>query len=143
MMNRRGIRDRLTRRAPDPATVAAEKVTEEWVPEPMGGNHQFDYTADDFAQPPTVFMPPELTHLAAMLSGFSGERVQVLREASTPNGWPEWWSRRFYGDDPEAWEGFKSWCFEALENFHTSGIPIENTLLACVQDMERERRDAA
>jgi hypothetical protein len=136
-MNLRGL---LRRRVPDPATVTAEATTDEWPA--LSSDHTFDFTADDFARPPTVYMPPELTHLAAMLGGFSPERVQVLREAETPNGWPEWWARRFHGDDPEAWEIFKSLCLEALENFHMSGIPIESTLLACVQDMERERREA-
>jgi hypothetical protein len=130
---------RLRRRAPTPAATAAEVVTED--SPALSSDHTFDYTADDFARPPTVCMPPELTHLAGVLGSFSPERVQVLRESNTPNGWPEWWSRRFYGDDLEAWEVFKEMCFEALENFHTSGIPIESTLLACVQEMEREVHD--
>ena len=136
-MNLRGL---LRRREPDPATVSTRVDTEDFPA--LSSDHTFDFTADDFSSPPTVFMPPELTHLAAMLGGFSPERVQILREAETPNGWPEWWSRRFHGDDLEAWDVFKEMCLEALESFHTDGIPIENSLLAYVQDMEQEGREA-
>jgi hypothetical protein len=118
--------------------LASTGVWHWWERRPkLSGDHAFDLMPDDFARRPTVYISPECVHLAAMLTGFSPERRRVLAESESGNGWPAWWERRFYSDSEE-WETFKAMCLEALENFHTSGIPIENTLYVCAQEIEND-----
>ena len=94
----------------------------------LSSDHTLDWTADDFARPPAVFIAPELVHLAAMLTGMTPERRQVLADSESGNGWPDWWRVRFYGEDAY-WPDFQQACQEVFDNLD-SGIPAENTLLA-------------
>jgi hypothetical protein len=97
----------------------------------LSSDHTLDWTAEDIINPwpPRIFIAPELVHLAAMLTGMTPERRQVLADSESGNGWPAWWKTRFYGDDDDCWEDFKLACAEVFDNLD-HGIAAENTLLA-------------
>jgi hypothetical protein len=96
----------------------------------LSSDHSLDFTAEDIINPWWGRTPlaPELVHLAAMLTGMTPERRQVLADSESGNGWPGWWRVRFYGEDAH-WPDFKLTCQEVFDNLD-SGIPAENTLLA-------------
>lgn len=96
------------------------------------GDHTFDYTADDFARPPMVELPPDVVQVAAWLSGMSPERRQVLAESQSEEGCPVWVHKR--ASEWGGWEDFRDMCLEALYYLHEHGVPVEASLLVSLQD---------
>ena len=130
---RMSLRRFLRRQAPDPATVVAERDTQEWpAPEPMG-DHRFDVMPDDFAHPPAVPVPPEYEQLAAWLEGMTPERREVLRESETANGYPLWVKK--WEECPAGWVVFKALCEEAFEEID-AGRPAVLRILEINRDPE-------
>ena len=109
---------------PDPATVTAEATTDEWPV--LSSDHTFDFTADDFAQPPTVYIPDRFIRLSAYLTDFTRERRQVLAESETSGGWPAWLAQHY--EQEEYWWAFKELCAEVFTNLD-AGISAERSLV--------------
>ena len=118
------LRQLLRHRAPNPTTVTAEAVTEDFPA--LSSDHTFDFTADDFAQPPTVYMPDRFIRLGAYLTDFMPERRQVLAESETSGGWPAWLAQHY--EQEEYWPYFKEMCAEIFTNLD-AGIPAESSLV--------------
>ena len=102
------------------------------MPEPMG-NHQFDLEPDDFARPPTTYIPDQFVQLGAWLESLSPERRQVLAESVSSNGSPAWLAK--WEDHAGDWHGFLEMCelaFSAIDD----GIPAAPLLYAINGDLD-------
>jgi hypothetical protein len=121
---------RLRRRAPTPATVTAERTTEEWVSEPMG-DHSHD--CDGWLDEPRPFViSPYMTRTAAELAYMSGERRAILAESESRDGWPARWDPLI--EAVGGWIGFQTLVARLYENAEQRGIGIDAQLV----DLEHE-----